>query len=100
MMYELEELMIGTKKRIAEVGDWDYSWSLFAVFQDVESKQLFSTTDSGCSCNWPYDDPSYLDWKPLTSIHEAIAEARGWSGADKKDIEDFVSVLMGLDTKK
>jgi len=87
------ELKIGDKTRIAEVGDWDYSWSLYAVFAD-EAGRLFSTTDGGCSCSGPYEYESEMDWTPLESIQHAIREARKWSGATAKDIEDFVSDLM------
>jgi hypothetical protein len=88
-----EPLKIGNKTRIAEVGDWDYSWSLFAVFAD-DGGRLYSVTDSGCSCYSPYEFEEDLDWKPLGSIHDAIKEARAWNGASNKDIEDFVADLM------
>jgi hypothetical protein len=87
------------KRQIAEVGDWDYSWSLYAVFQDIDSGQLFSTTDSGCSCYSPYEFEADLDWTPLNSIHDAIKEARTWTSAGSKDIEDFVATLMRLDLR-
>lgn len=90
---ETEPYVVCGKTRIAEVGDWDYSWSIYAVFAD-DAGRLFSTTDGGCSCYGPYDSPEILEWTPLENIQAAISEARRWPGAESKDIEDFVSDLM------
>lgn len=90
---DTEELVINGKRRIAEVGEWDYAWSVYAVFVD-EAGRLYSVAQHGCSCFSPYENEQDLEWNRLDNIQAAIKESREWVTGEKKDIEDFVADLM------
>ena len=49
---------------------WD--WSAIGAFIDTETGMFRVSSDSGCSCNWPWDDEHY--GAPLT-MSAAIYEA-------------------------
>ena len=64
----------------ADVSD-GYDWSTFAVLRGSDGL-LYTSSDSGCSCNWFGDDP--LDVEPATTWQEAVDRAKEWGGTDSE----------------
>ena len=65
---------------IGELGDWDYSWSVIAVWK--RGHQLFYDTDGGCSCNGPWE--SGADPSPITldELRKELRRRSNWEGRD------------------
>lgn len=64
----------------------DYDWRYFALFRD-ESGRLFTDSDSGCSCNSPFDRGH--NYEPVESIQLAIQRANNYWGDLSAEAIDF-----------
>lgn len=57
-----------------------YDWSVFAVWK--KDHQLFYDTDSGCSCNYPWDNGYDLN---LATLDELRRKIRGYADLESRD---------------
>lgn len=77
---------------VAEVGDWDYSWSVVAVFRDLTSGKLYWGSDSGCSCYSPFEDVtsveglSGLTKATYTELERAVREELSEAGLSERNL--------------
>lgn len=66
------------------VGEHDagemYQWDIFAVWKDNETGRYYWGHDSGCSCNWAFEDMDGLDGLESGNRHDAIAALEDWGG--------------------
>lgn len=76
-----DERTFAGKTLVAELGAWDYDWSVMGLFSD-EAGRLYVATDRGCSCNSPWEYPGDIDFTPVASIHEALAKGREFVDED------------------
>lgn len=78
-------LTIGDKTLVWETDDFGggYEWSQFGVFRDGEGR-LFTASDSGCSCNYPWEftevAPESYDFTPHATVRDVEDAARKWIG--------------------
>lgn len=88
------------KVMIASMGTGGYDWSTFALFRD-EAGRLYTASDSGCSCNGPWED--YPDYSPVDSVQAAIDIARsylpksneyGYDYYTQSDVDGFIQEAL------
>lgn len=65
---------------IADVdSEGGYEWDQFVVLRDPSTGYLYTTSGSGCSCNWLYEDVySIHDLEGPFTLHQAAARAQAW----------------------
>lgn len=68
-----------------------YEFDIVAVFQDVESGELFIGSDSGCSCPTPFEDMTRDDLEPIKTKAEVVEYVRGRYGWNDEEVADLVS---------
>jgi hypothetical protein len=78
---------------IAEQSEGGYEWSNVAVVRRFADGQLFLVTESGCSCNEPWDSP---DLEPVATWQAAVDKLkveRPYNFSDD-DVAAFAQQLM------
>lgn len=78
-----------------ECGDYDYEWSVFGVFKDVSTGELWYGGDSGCSCYGSWEETTRED---LTKITDETwdtfqDDAHAW-GADGDELAGKVLIYL------
>lgn len=82
---------------IAEQGDGGggYEWANVALARRVTDGQLFLVTESGCSCNGPWDDPDLEAVATWQAAIERLKVDRSSLFTDD-DVAAFAQQLMEL----
>lgn len=77
---------------VAEIGEYDYSWSELKVFYQPKSRRFFWLQDSGCSCNgWGDYDSSLADFSDgdkfaaIQAIDDFYPSVKGSNYASTED---------------
>lgn len=82
---------------IAEQGDGGggYEWDNVALLRRVDDGQLFVSTEGGCSCNGPWDDPNL---EPVATWQEAVDRVKDYQSSlfTADDTAAFAQQLMEL----
>lgn len=61
---------------VYQCGSWDYEWSVMGIFRNERGEWLVSS-DSGCSCNAPWERATISDFTvfPPHNFRDAILAA-------------------------
>ena len=82
--------MSATPEGFERVGFLDryesYSWEVFGVWK--KEHQLFYDTDSGCSCNGPWEHGIDPEPATLDEIRQMVRRRSDWEGRDAA--EEFI----------
>lgn len=78
-----------------EIGRYDYDWSVFGVFKDVSTGDLWWGGDYGCSCSnaWEYIERSDLTKITDDTWAEFQSDAHDW-GADGDELAGKVLIYL------
>lgn len=75
---------------VAEVGDYDWSWSITGIYFQRSSGRFFAYSDGGCSCYSYGEDAnelSDLDEVTRAKAIELLKEQRGGTGMSDDDVQ-------------
>lgn len=74
---------------VAEVGDYDWEWSITGIYFQRSSGRFFAYSDSGCSCySYGEDANTLADLDEVTRAKaiELLKEQRGGTGVSDDDV--------------
>lgn len=75
---------------VAEVGDYDWNWSITGIYFQRSSGRFFAYSDGGCSCySYGEDANSLSDLDEVTRAKaiELLKEQRGGTGMSDDDVQ-------------
>ncbi len=75
---------------VAEVGDYDWEWSITGIYFQRSSGRFFAYSDGGCSCYSYGEDAnalSDLDEVTRAKAIELLKEQRGGTGMSDDDVQ-------------
>lgn len=64
---------------LPEMGYWDYSWEEFASFYDPITRMFYWLEDSGCSCNYLWEDVNSVGDLNVGRKEELLSAAASFS---------------------
>lgn len=79
---------------VAEVGDYDYDWSITGIYFQRSSGRFFAYSDSGCSCySYGENANALTDLDEVTRARaiELLKEQRGGWGMSDDDVNREVA---------